>query len=100
MVADLDMAGYKIARLKNGDASSDPSDVVNKRCVDTGLATKLNAIPQADFNINNNQIINLAPLMTRESAVTKQFWQRSDRFPVLFCFHLFLSLSDNNTLNL
>ena len=58
METDLHMDGYK---LVNVGAPAANTDTTNKQYVDTGLATKLDAIPQSDFNMNNNSIVNLAP---------------------------------------
>lgn len=38
-----------------------------------GLSTKLDATPEADFNVNNNQIMNLALPTANEGAASKKY---------------------------
>lgn len=85
MTYNLNMNGYNIENLQHSDSSSAASEAVNKRYVDEGLNEKLDTIPQADFNINNNEIINLAWPTKRENAVNKQYaelpqclWEEQD----------------------
>ena len=50
--------------------------MINKSNVDTEVAKKLDAIPQADLNMNNNSI-NLALPSGLEDATTKQYVDES-----------------------
>lgn len=97
IVADLDMAGYKIIQLKNVDACSQPTDAINKQYADT----KVDAIPQANFNMNDNEIVNLATPTTFESTTNKQH-VGDDRLNVFGTNKMLASLNmdNNNVINI
>ena len=76
-LGDLNMNGYDIKGLKDVNSSTPAENAVNKKYVDQGLRNKFNAIPQKDFNMNDNAIENLASPFNLKDVVNKNYVDES-----------------------